>query len=110
MHISYPSEQGAALILGDAMVQLCHWQGYPSEARIKLDKGWHRPLCFWIDGDDSYSESWNEGQAWYPNQHKVYSMSLHLPDFEGTNDTLSAYNNDPQFLCNSDPRLQARPK
>ena len=108
MHISYPSDQGSVLILGDAMVKLCHWQGYPSEARIELDEGMHRPLCFWIDGDDSYNEPLPEGRPWFPTQHKVYSMNLHLPDFEGKNETVSAYNDNAQLLCNSDPRLQPR--
>lgn len=55
------------------------------------DKVTHVPKCFWLDGDGSDSSS--------------RAVSIHLPDFLGTDDKLAQYRENRETMCSSTPRF-----
>lgn len=93
--VMYP-DGGQTSILGDVPHGFCNWTGYPSLTELDFDgKGTtYRPYCFWIDRDDSV----NRNAPWSPQDHIPITMSFHLPDFNGQNATMEAYNANPDLV------------
>jgi hypothetical protein len=58
--------------------------------------GTYAPRCVWIDQD-------------HPNGLRFQGLSLHMPDFQSTDDRITEYNNNPDTLCKSSPRMKFWP-
>lgn len=58
-----------------------------------IGDGTYTPKCVWIDKDHSYGM-------------KAQGLSLHMPDFSSTNAKVQQYNDMPDTLCKSTPRMK----
>lgn len=62
-----------------------------------------------MDADDTNGENDTEGTPWLASNHKPVTVNFHLPDFNGANETTSAYRDNPDLICKSYARMQAHP-
>ncbi|KIV83769.1 hypothetical protein PV11_05764 [Exophiala sideris] len=105
------AEGGSSTIYGDIPAKFCGWASYPSITQFRVGsdgKEIYQPWCFWMDGNDSGNPPW-EGATWTPTDHFAQSVNLHIPDFDGQPDVISAYQANRDLICNSEGRLQAHP-
>lgn len=72
---------------------------------FREDSPGYRPYCFWLDPDDSYAPETD----WELGSHKPKSVTFHMADFNGKNETVQAYRDNTDLLCKSKPRMQAYP-
>ena len=95
IEITWPDSSGA-MIFGDVPFHMCGWKGYPSITDFPLpgggSSGYH-PFCIWLDSDDTLGEGTPK------------SIHFHIPDFDGQNDTLVAYNSNRDLLYKSQGRM-----
>jgi hypothetical protein len=91
---------------------MCGLPFYISETEVTFKDGTtYKPYCFWLDLDDSYGKELKEGQPWLAaDGHKPVGVNFHIKDFIVNNETVQAYNNDLDLICEASARMQGHPK
>lgn len=83
-------------LFGDIPIA-CGAKFYQSNDVTIVDKSAYHSRCFWIDGPEKDGKTTNDLKQ---------GISWHIPDFLGEVARLNQYNEFPDTLCKSIPRLQ----